>query len=86
MVVDIHYASLTTGISVLVMMAASVDTHDGSVDTVDWFVFVSKMSKHEVSPREGLVTTDAKHDHDDQLSKVKFSSYKVSVSCKLSSS
>ena len=33
-------------------------------------VFVSKMSKHGVSPREGLVTTDAKHD--DQLSKVKF--------------
>jgi predicted AAA+ superfamily ATPase len=31
--------------------------------------FVSKMSKHGVSPREGLVTTDAKHD--DQLSKVK---------------
>ena len=47
-------------------------------------VFVSKMSKHDVSPREGLVTTDAKHD--DQLSKLKFSSYKVSVSCKLSSS
>ena len=40
-------------------------------------VFVSKMSKHDVSPREGLVTTDAKHD--DQLSKVKSSSYKVSV-------
>ena len=37
MVVDIHYASLTTGISVLIMMAASVDTHDGSMDTVDWF-------------------------------------------------
>ena len=36
-VVDIHYASLTTGISVLIMMAASVDTHDGSMDTVDWF-------------------------------------------------
>jgi len=33
-------------------------------------VFVSKMSKHNVSPREGLVTTDAKHD--DQLSKIKF--------------
>jgi hypothetical protein len=33
-------------------------------------VFVSKMSKHDVSPREGLVTTDAKHD--DQLSKIKF--------------
>jgi hypothetical protein len=32
-----HYASLTTGMSVLVMMAAAVDTHDGSVDTVDWF-------------------------------------------------
>ena len=47
-------------------------------------VFVSKMSKHDVSPREGLVTTDAKHD--DQLSKLKFSSYKVSDSCKLSSS
>jgi hypothetical protein len=25
-------------------------------------VFVSKMSKHGVSPREDLVTTDAKHD------------------------
>ena len=36
-VVDIHYASLTTGMSVLVMLAAVVDTHDGSVDTVDWF-------------------------------------------------
>ena len=47
-------------------------------------VFVWKMSKHYVSPREGLVTIDAKHD--DQLSKVKFSSYIVSVSCKLSSS
>ena len=47
-------------------------------------VFVSKMSKHDFFPRAGLVTTDAKHD--DQLSKVKFSSYKVSVSCKLSSS
>jgi hypothetical protein len=47
-------------------------------------VFVSKISKHDVSPREGLVTTDAKRD--DQLSKVKSSSYKVSVSCKLSSS
>jgi len=34
-------------------------------------VFVSKMSKHDVSPPEGLVTTDAKHD--DQLSKVKSS-------------
>ena len=33
-------------------------------------VFVSKMSKHDVSPREGLVTTDTKHD--DQLSKIKF--------------
>jgi hypothetical protein len=41
-------------------------------------VFVSKMSKHDVSPREGLVTTDAKHD--DQLLKIKSSSYKVSVS------
>jgi hypothetical protein len=55
--------------SVLVMMAAAVDTHNGSVDTVDWFR-VSKISKHDVSSREGLVTTDAKHD--DQLSKVKF--------------
>ena len=25
-------------------------------------VFFSKMSKHDVSPREVLVTTDAKHD------------------------
>ena len=41
-------------------------------------VFVSKMYKHDVSPREGLVTTDAKHD--DQLLKIKSSSYKVSVS------
>jgi hypothetical protein len=47
-------------------------------------VFVSKMSKHDVSPREGLVTTAAKHD--DHLWKVKSSSYKVSVSCKLASS
>ena len=47
-------------------------------------VFVSKISKHDVSPREGLVTTDAKRD--DQLSKVKSSSYQVTVSCKLSSS
>ena len=47
-------------------------------------VFVSKMLKHDVSPREGLVTTDAKHD--DQSSKVKSSSYTVSVSCKLCSS
>ena len=36
-VVDIHDASLTVGMSVLVMMTAAVDTHDGSVDTVDWF-------------------------------------------------
>ena len=47
-------------------------------------VVVSKMSKQDVSHREGLVTTDAKHD--DQLSKVKSSTYKVSVSCKLCSS
>jgi hypothetical protein len=32
--------------SVLVMMAAVVDTHDGSVDTLIGSVFVSKMSKH----------------------------------------
>jgi hypothetical protein len=36
-VVDIHDDSLTDGMSVLVMMAAAVDTHDGSVDTVVWF-------------------------------------------------
>lgn len=36
-VVDIHDASLTVGLSVLVMMVAVVDTYDGSVDTVDWF-------------------------------------------------
>ena len=36
-VVDIHDASLTTGMSVLEMMAMAVDTHDGSVDTTDWF-------------------------------------------------
>jgi hypothetical protein len=35
--VDIHDDSLTAGMSLLVMMAAAVDTHDGSVDTVDWF-------------------------------------------------
>jgi hypothetical protein len=56
--------------SVLGMMAVAVDTHDGSVDTLTSSVSVSKMSKHGVSPREGLVTTDTKHD--DQLSKVKF--------------
>jgi hypothetical protein len=61
----------------VVAVAVMVDTHDGSV-------FVSKMSKHGVSPREGLVTNDAKYD--DQLLKVRSSSYKVSVSCKLSSS
>jgi hypothetical protein len=27
----------TAGMSVLVIMAAAVDTPDGSVDTVDWF-------------------------------------------------
>ena len=47
-------------------------------------VFVSKMSKHDVSTREVLVTTDAKHD--DHLSKVKSSSNKIYVSCKPSSS
>ena len=36
-VVDMHDASLTAGISALVMMVAAVDTRDGSVDTVDWF-------------------------------------------------
>jgi hypothetical protein len=36
-VLDIHDGSLTAGMSVLVMMATAVDTHDGSVDTVDWF-------------------------------------------------
>ena len=35
---DIHDTSVTAGMSVLVMMmAATVDAHDGSVDTVDWF-------------------------------------------------
>ena len=34
-VVDIHDVSLTAGMSVLVMMAVPVDTHDGSVDTAD---------------------------------------------------
>jgi hypothetical protein len=72
LVVDIHDVSLTDGMSVSVMMAATVDTPDGSVDTVDWFRVVLKMSKHGVSPREGLVTTDSKHD--DQLSKVTFQS------------
>jgi hypothetical protein len=70
LVVNIHDISLTAGMSVSVIMAATVDTPDGSVDTVDWFRVVLKMSKHGVSPREGLVTTDSKHD--DQLSKVKF--------------
>ena len=69
-VVDIHDGSLTAGVP---GMAAAVDTHDGSVDTVDWFRVCFEN-----------VTTDAKHD--DQLSKVKSSSYNVSVSCKLSSS
>ena len=43
-VMDKHDASVTAGMSALVMMAAAVDTHDGSVDThdssvdtVDWF-------------------------------------------------
>ena len=36
-VVDMHDASLTAGMSALVMMVAAVDTRDGSVDTVDWF-------------------------------------------------
>ena len=36
-VVDIHDGTLTAGMSVLMMLAAVVDTHDGSVDTVDWF-------------------------------------------------
>jgi membrane protein implicated in regulation of membrane protease activity len=35
-VVDIDDDSLTAGMSVLLMMVAAVDTHDGSVDTVDW--------------------------------------------------
>ena len=35
-VVDIHDVSVTAGMSVLAM-AAAMDTHDGSVDTVDWF-------------------------------------------------
>ena len=83
--VDIPDDSLTAGMSVLVifwrqrwirMMVLWIRL-TGSV-------FVSKMSKHGVSPWEGLVTTDAKHD--DQSSKVKSSSYTVSVSCKLSSS
>ena len=78
MVVDMHDASLTAGMSALVMMVAAVDTRDGSVDTLTGSVFASKMSKHDVPPREGLVTTDAKHD--DQLLKIKSSSYKVSVS------
>ena len=35
-VVDIHDATVTAGMSVLVMVMAA-DTHDGSVDTVYWF-------------------------------------------------
>ena len=35
MAMYIHDASFTAGMFVLVMMAAAVDTHDGSVDTVD---------------------------------------------------
>jgi hypothetical protein len=42
--VNIHDVSLTAGMSVSVMMAATVDTPDGSVDTVDWFRVVLKMS------------------------------------------
>ena len=34
-VVDIHDGALTVGMSVLVIMAAAVDMHDGFVDTVD---------------------------------------------------
>jgi hypothetical protein len=41
---DIHDASLTAGMSVLVMMAAAVDTHDGSVDTEFIYLFVGKGS------------------------------------------
>jgi hypothetical protein len=37
MVVAMHDASLTDCMSALVMMVAAVDTHDGSVDTADWF-------------------------------------------------
>jgi hypothetical protein len=36
-VVDIHDGFLTACTSVLVMMAAAMDMHDGSVDTVEWF-------------------------------------------------
>ena len=36
-VVNIHDGSLTACMSVLVMMAAAMDTYDRSVDTVDWF-------------------------------------------------
>jgi hypothetical protein len=52
---------------VVVVVVAVVDTLTGSV-------FASEMSKHAVSPREVIFTTDAKHD--DQLSKVKSSFYK----------
>ena len=37
-VVDIYDGSLTAGMSALVMMAEAVDTHGGSVDTVDWLL------------------------------------------------
>ena len=35
-ILSIHDGSLTAGMSVLVMIAAVVDMHDDSVDTVDW--------------------------------------------------
>ena len=58
---------MTTAAAVVVVVVAVVDTLTGSV-------FASEMSKHAVSPREVMFTTDAKHD--DQLSKVKSSFYK----------
>jgi hypothetical protein len=51
------------------MIVAAMDTHDGSGDTVDCF----RGCFENVSLREGVVTTDAKHD--DQLSKVKVLSF-----------
>ena len=78
MVVAMHDASLTDCMSALVMMVAAVIRKMVLWIRLTGSVFVSKMSKHDVSPREGLVTTDAKHD--EQLLKIKSSSYKVSVS------
>ena len=88
-------AATVAAVAAAPVAVASMDIHDclyvcigddgggGRYALVLWIrltgsVFVSKMSKHDVSPREDLVTTDAKHD--DQFSKVKFLSRKLSSS------